>query len=281
MSLKLLIFLLSQNEMEAERRRSEADYWLVQYARLLDSVPLPAALASLDPRLRQLLLNATAIELAPIFVRHQLSWYHWWKWCYRMNCPLVYILSSSLLLHLYIRVHPYVCSCLCRDAVLELTEEDLQRMGIPLLSTGPGRRLADAIYGARKLRNASVPETSSAAAASKKLEPDRSPEKQHANKPMKRSPNPAVANGSSAAAAGATPSAPPLPTTADDQNVATAAPNSAAPTSTAGALEPRFYMECSVCMERNVSYNFLPWILYSVFTCKFIINYSTVLLGHV
>ena len=76
MSLKLLIFLLSQNEMEAERRRSEADYWLVQYARLLDSVPLPAALASLDPRLRQLLLNATAIELAPIFVRHQLSWYH-------------------------------------------------------------------------------------------------------------------------------------------------------------------------------------------------------------
>ena len=75
---------------------------------------------------------------------------------------------------------------------------------------------------------------------------------------MKRSPNPAAANGSSAAAAGATPSAPPLPTTADDQNVATAAPNSAAPTSTAGALEPRFYMECSVCMERNVSLIFCP-----------------------
>lgn len=135
----------------------------------------------------------------------------------------------------------------CRDSVLELTEQDLQRMGIPVLSTGSGRRLADAIFAARKLRSAQPqpPECPTAAAASKKLEPDYSPEKQCADKPKpKRSPSPAAAR-PTLDTVGETPSAQPLSTSGEaDSN---------APSPAAAALEPRFYMECSVCMERNVS----------------------------
>jgi len=62
-------------EMETTRVEEQENYWLIQYQKLLDSKPkgLEEAEGSMDPKVKQLLVNCGAEELVPVFAKKKVT----------------------------------------------------------------------------------------------------------------------------------------------------------------------------------------------------------------
>jgi len=63
-------------EMETTRVEEQENYWLIQYQKLLDSKPkgLEEAEGSMDPKVKQLLVDCGAEELVPVFAKKKVTY---------------------------------------------------------------------------------------------------------------------------------------------------------------------------------------------------------------
>jgi len=63
-------------EMETQRVEEQENYWLIQYQKLLDSKPkgLEEAEGSMDPKVKQLLVDCGAEELVPVFAKKKVTY---------------------------------------------------------------------------------------------------------------------------------------------------------------------------------------------------------------